>query len=83
MLKENSRMETVYRNLFLKKKKKKNSNNNKKKFPLWQQKQILLGTIRLQVRSLALLSELRICHCYEQWCSLQMQLRVCDAVALV
>ena len=33
-----------------------------------QQKQILLGTMRLQVRSLASLSGLRIWRCRELWC---------------
>ena len=33
-----------------------------------QQKQIQLGTMRLQVRSLASLSGLRIQHCHELWC---------------
>ena len=36
-----------------------------------QQKRIQLGTVRLWVRSLALLSELRIQHCRELWCSPQ------------
>ena len=40
-----------------------------------QQKQIQLGTMRLQVRSLASLSELRIQHCYELWCRLQTRPR--------
>ena len=39
-----------------------------------QWKQIQPGAMRLQVRSLALLSELRICHCCELWCRLQTQL---------
>ena len=38
-----------------------------------QQKQIQLGTTRLWVRSLALLSELRIQHCRELWYRLQTQ----------
>ena len=33
-----------------------------------QWKRIRLGTMRLRVRSLALLSGLRIQHCYELWC---------------
>ena len=33
-----------------------------------QQKQIRLGTMRFQVRSLVLLSELRIWRCHELWC---------------
>ena len=39
-----------------------------------QQKQIRLGTMRLHVRSLALLNGLRIWHCCELWCRLQMRL---------
>ena len=35
-----------------------------------QQKQIQLGTMKLRVRSLALLSGLWIWHCHELWCSL-------------
>ena len=34
-------------------------------------KRIRLGTMRLWVRSLASLSELKIWHCYELWCRLQ------------
>ena len=40
-----------------------------------QWKRIRLGTMRLQVRSLALLSGLRIQHCHELWCRLKTQLR--------
>ena len=40
-----------------------------------QQKSILVGTMRLCVQSLASLSGLRIQHCCERWCRLQMQLR--------
>ena len=47
-----------------------------------QQKQILLETMRLRVRSLALLSGLRIQHCHELWCRSQMQLRSGVAVAV-
>ena len=48
----------------------------KKKKPLGvpvmaQWKRIRLGTMRLQVQSLALLSGLRIPHCRELWCRLQ------------
>ena len=39
------------------------------------QKQIWIGTIRLGVQSLALLSGSRIWHCNELWCRLQMWLR--------
>ena len=42
-----------------------------------------LGTMRLLVRSLALLSGLRIRHCCELWCRLQMQLGYRVAVAVV
>ena len=48
-----------------------------------QQKQIRLGTMRFQVRSLALLSGLRIRHCHELWCRLQTWLRPGIAVAVV
>ena len=47
-----------------------------------QQKQIQLGTITLQVRSLALLSGLRIQHCCELWCMSQTQLGSGITVAL-
>ena len=45
-----------------------------------QQKRIQLGTMRLWVRSLALLSGLRIQHCCELWCRSQMTqiLHCCD-----
>ena len=46
-----------------------------------QQKQILLGTVRLRVRSLALFSGLRIWHCHELWCKLKMRLGFDVAVA--
>ena len=39
-----------------------------------QWKGIQLGAMRLQVGSLASLSGLRILHCCELWCSLQMWL---------
>ena len=45
-------------------------------------KQIRLGTMRLQVRSLASLSGLRIQRCHELWCKSQMQLRSVVAVAV-
>ena len=51
-----------------------------------QRKHIRLGTLRLRVRSLALLSELsglRIWCCCELWCRLQMRLGSCVAVAVV
>ena len=47
-----------------------------------QWKRISLGTMRLWVQSLALLSGLRIWHCHELWCSLQMRLRSGVAMAL-
>ena len=47
-----------------------------------QQKQIQLGTITLQVLSLALLSGLRIQHCCELWCMSQTQLGSGITVAL-
>ena len=48
-----------------------------------QQKQIRIGTMRLQVRSLALLSGLRIRRCCELWCRLQTRLGSQVAVVLV
>ena len=42
----------------------------------------LKGTMRLRVRSLALLSGLRIQRCRELWCRLQPQLGSCVAVAV-
>ena len=48
-----------------------------------QQKQIQLGTRRLQVRSLPSISGLRIQHCHELWCRSQMWLRSRIAVAVV
>ena len=49
-----------------------------------QQKRIRLGTMRLQVqvRSLPLLSGLRIWHCHELWCRLQTWLGSCVAVTV-
>ena len=47
-----------------------------------QWNRILLVSIRMQVRSLALLSWLRIQHCCELWCRLQMWLRCGIAVAV-
>ena len=46
-----------------------------------QQKQIQLGTMRLWVQSLALLSRLRTWHCHELWCRLQTRLGSAVAVA--
>ena len=47
-----------------------------------QQKQIRLGTMRLRVGSLTLLSGLRIWRCHELWYRLQMRLGSRVAVAL-
>ena len=46
-----------------------------------QQKRIRLGTMKFWVRSLALLSGLRIWHCRELWCRLQTRLGSGVAVA--
>ena len=48
-----------------------------------QWKRIQLGTMRLQVQSLASLSGLRIRCCRELWCRLQTRLRSGIAVAVV
>ena len=45
-------------------------------------KQIQLGTIRLWVQALSLLSGLRIWHCHELWCRSQMWLGSDVAVAV-
>ena len=47
------------------------------------QKQIRLGTMRLRVQSLSLLSGLRIQRCHELWYRLQTQLGSVIAVAVV
>ena len=47
-----------------------------------QQKQIQLVSIKMQVQSLALLSELAIWHCHELWCRSQIWLGSCVAVAV-
>ena len=47
-----------------------------------QWKRIRLGAMRLRVRSLALLSGLRIRRCHELWCRSHTQLRSGVAVAL-
>ena len=47
-----------------------------------QRKPIWLVSMRTQVQSLALLSGLRIQHCCELWCGLQMRLGSCIAVAV-
>ena len=49
---------------------------------LAQWKQIRLGTMRLPVQSLALLSGLRIRHCCELWCGSQVRLQSHVTVAL-
>ena len=55
----------------------------KKGFPIMaQQKQVWIGTMRLQVQSLASLIGLRIQHCCELWCRLQIWLGSGIAVAL-
>ena len=48
-----------------------------------QWKQIRLGTMRLQVRSLASLTGLRIRRCRELWCTSQTRLGSGVAVAVV
>ena len=56
----------------------------KQRVPLMaQRKQIRLGTLRLQVPSLPLLSGLRIWHCHELWCRWQTRLRSGVAVVVV
>ena len=47
-----------------------------------QWKQIRLGTMRLQVQSLASLSGLKIRHCRELWCRSKTRLRSGVAVAV-
>ena len=47
-----------------------------------QQKQIRLGTMRLRVCSPASICGLRIRHCHELWCRLQMRLRSGIAVVV-
>ena len=48
-----------------------------------QRKRIWLASLRTKVRSLALLGGLRIWHCCELWCRLQIRLGSCVAVAVV
>ena len=50
---------------------------------MMQWKQSKVGTMRLRVWSLVSLSGLRIWHCCELWCKLQMRLRSGVAVAVV
>ena len=47
-----------------------------------RRKRIYLGSMRMQVQSLALFSRLRIWHCCELWCRSQMQLGSGMAVAV-
>ena len=48
---------------------------NQEASPTWHSRnESWLGTMRLRVRSLAFLSGLRIRHCHELWCMLQMPL---------
>ena len=44
---------------------------------------IQLVSMKLQVRSLVLLSGLRIWRCHKLWCSSQMWLEPCIAMAVV
>ena len=48
-----------------------------------QWKRIQLGSMRMQVQSLASFSGLRIWHCHELWCKSQTQLRYGIAVVVV
>ena len=58
--------------------------NIKQEFPSWLSgSRIRLGTMKWGVRSLALLSGLRIRHCRDLWCRSQMRLGSRVAVALV
>ena len=50
-------------------------------FPSWPRR-TQLESMRLQIQSLASLSGLRMCCCCELWCSLQMQLGSCVAMAV-
>ena len=53
-------------------------------FPLWLSwLRTQLGSVRLQVQSLASLSGLKIQHCFKLQCRSQMQLRSSIAVAVV
>ena len=62
-----------------------NSNQNMSKAVrvVAPREQIQLGTMRLWVRSLVLLSGLRIQGCRELWCRLHMRLRSGVSVAVV
>ena len=57
---------------------------NASEFPSWlSRSQTQLASMKMQVQSLAWLRRLRIKHCRELWCRLQMQFRSHVAVALV
>ena len=57
--------------------------NTPREFSLWLKgKRTLLVSMRMRVRSLASLNGLRIQHCLELWCRLQMQFKCCIAVAV-
>ena len=61
----------------------KTTQNSKHGVPIVAQwKQIWLVTMRLRVRTLALLSGLRIRHCHELWCRSQAWLGSCIAVVV-
>ena len=65
-------------------KNKKQKNNNKEPVPVVaQQVTNHLVSMRMWVQSLALLSRLRIQHCRELWCRLQMGVGSGAAVAVV
>ena len=55
----------------------------KERVPILAQQKQILGTMRLRVQFLALVSELRIWHCLELWYRLQTRLGSGVAVALV
>ena len=57
---------------------------NKKSTRYWSSccGSVVTQLVSMRVRSLILLSGLRIWHCRELWCRVQMRLRFCVAVAL-
>ena len=58
-------------------------NQKVQEFLLWLSgSQARLGFMRMWVPSLALFSGLRIWHCHELWCGLQVRLGSCVAVAV-
>ena len=66
------------------KKKSKKTIREKNEVPVMaQQKRISLGTMRMQVRSLALISGSEIWCCHELWCRSQMSLGSAVVVAVV